>query len=412
MQMLPFSNIRVLDFTHVIAGPFCAHQLAVLGADVIKIESPDLPDSVRFDGGDEAAMEAGMGSVFLGQASNKRAVAINLKSDAGREVVLSMIAQADVVIENYRSGALAALGLGYEDAKAINPAITYCSLTGFGQTGPKAEHTAYDNVIQAFSGLMAATGSAESGPIKVGPPVLDYGTGAQAALAIAASLYKREQTGEGEYIDIAMLDAALMLMSANLTYYHKTGEVLPRTGNSNHLRPGYGCYATEDGMLMIGAYTLKQHADLFRAIGHFHRAAELDFATRPRAVSDRFDADANAIAVGLLTRTAQEWETRLNEAKVPAARVRTLDETLAHPQIASRTVLQTPQDQRGNEHGIALPTAAYRFSDSAPQIGTAPAKHGAHTQEVLREFGLSDARIDELVQCGVVSLGDQGTSDE
>lgn len=404
--MLPFSDIRVVDFTHVIAGPFCAHQLAVLGAEVIKIEPPAMPDMVRYDGGDHAAVDEGMASVFLGQASNKRTVAIDLKSEEGRAIVLSIIEKADVVIENYRSDALASLGLGYEDAKAVNPRIIYCSLTGFGQTGPKAQHTAYDNVIQAFSGLMAATGSAQSGPMKVGPPVLDYGTGAQAALAIAASLFKRERTGEGEYIDISMLDAALMLMGANVTYFHKTGELLPRSGNSSHVRPGYGCYETEDGMLMIGAYTIKQHADLFRTIGHFHRAAELDFATNPRAVSEKFDSDANAIAVGLLMRTADEWETLLNEAKVPAARVRTLDETLAHPQIASRSVLQTPQDENGEDDGIALPTAAYRFSNSAPQIGTAPAKHGAHTREVLLEFGLSDARIAELAALGVIAADD------
>ena len=396
--MLPFANIRVIDFTHVIAGPFCAYQLAVLGADVIKIESPDSPDMVRGDGAKDGRDDNAVRSMFASQNANKRSVAIDLKTREGRDLALDLVRGADVVIENYRSGALSALGLGYEDVRSLNPAIVYCSLTGFGQTGPKAEHTAYDNVIQAFSGLMAATGSEQTGPVKVGPPVLDYGTGAQAAFAIAAALYKRAQTGEGDYIDVAMSDAALMLMGANITHYNMAGECAPLSGNDSISKPGYCCYQTADGLLMIGAYTVQQHQSLWRALGETKHAESLE-GTSLDEMADRYLDDKATLAGIFINKTADEWEKLLNDAKVPAARVRTVDEAISHQQTASRSVLQSLDGESGAQH---LPIAAFGFASGNPALTRAPASHGQHTIEVLREAGYDDAAIEELVKKNVI----------
>ena len=226
--MQAFNDIRVIDLTHVIAGPFCTYQLAVMGADVIKIEPPQNPDMSRTSGvplSDEDG--ANLCSDFTAQNANKRALCIDLKRDEGKAILRRLIADADVFVENYRSGAMTKIGFDYAAVKALCADIIYCSITGFGQTGPLAERTAYDNVIQAYSGLMSATGDAQNAPLKVGPPVLDYGTGIQAAFAIAAALYQRAKNGEGQRIDVAMLDAAIMLMSSHVTRYQHAGELAP-----------------------------------------------------------------------------------------------------------------------------------------------------------------------------------------
>ena len=229
--MKPFESIRVLDLTHVLAGPFCTYQLAMLGAEVIKIESPLNPDMMRFSGSDEALADDGLGLPYLSQSAGKRAITLNLKTEAGQGILRTLVKESDVLVENYCHGALEALGLSYDHLSAVNPSLIYCSMTGFGHTGPKSTHPAYDNVIQAYSGLMDATGTEESGPLKVGPPVLDYGTGAQAALAISAALYQRSHTGVGQHIDIAMLDCAMMLMTSTVFESAVTGEAPVKEGN-------------------------------------------------------------------------------------------------------------------------------------------------------------------------------------
>ena len=392
----PFSDIRVLDFTHVIAGPFCTHQLAVLGAEVIKIESPHAPDMVRGEGPDSHAIETGLSAMFLAQNANKRSLSVDLKTPEGKKIVLALIHQADVLVENYRTGALQALGLGYEALKPQNPALIYCSLTGFGQSGPKAHHTAYDNVIQAFSGLMAATGDPQTAPVKVGPPILDYGTGAQAAFAVAAALYHRSQTGEGQRIDIAMLDAALLLMASHVTHYQATGQLCALTGNQSDSKPGYGCYPTQEGLLMLGAYTASQYAKMWQVLGHPQRAEEVEGLPLAE-LGNSMETDQATITEALRQQTAAQWEEQFNAAKVPAARVRSLDETLTHPQLQTRSVLQ---NVKGTP--LPLPLAAFQFEKNGPKIHARPPKQGEHTDEILTELGYSAESITALRQQGVI----------
>ena len=212
--MRPFEGIRVIDVTHVLAGPFAAYQLALLGADVIKVEHPADPDQSRGAGTDKELNRRHMGTAFLTQASNKRSITLDLKQEKDRDILKKLVATADVFVENYRPGAFEALGLGYEALATINQRLIYASFSAFGQKGPRSEQTAYDHVIQATSGIMAMTGTPEANPIKFGSPAVDYATGMTGAFALSAALYQRERTGKGQHIDMAMLDVALILMSS------------------------------------------------------------------------------------------------------------------------------------------------------------------------------------------------------
>lgn len=399
--MKPFEGIRVLDMTHVLAGPFCTYQLAVLGADVIKIEPPDSPDMTREEGVIPALNDVAYGTYFQAQNAGKRAITLNLKDEAGRDILRRLIKSADVLVQNYAGDALDQLGFGHDAVCAIQPKLIYCSMTGFGRTGPKAEHPAYDVVIQAFSGLMSANGTPESGPVRVGPPMVDYGTGAQAALAISAALLQREKTGKGQRIDVSMLDAALMLMSANVTDTLITGKP-PRPHGNNHPRyAGYRTFETADGLLMVGAWTNRQLARLFETVGEPERAVEI--ALVPRAqVGDMAAGDADMIAGHLKTRTAEHWETVLNDARVPAARVRTLDEALEHEQVKSRRVVQQTGFVPSDGGPSQFPVAAFSYDHGTPDLQRPPPRLGEHTDEILTELGYDSRKIASLRAAGAL----------
>ena len=385
------NNIRVLDFTHVLAGPFCSYQLAVMGADVIKIESPERIDMMRFNGPAPSSTQNNMSLHYQAQSANKRAMTLDLTHPDSAVVLDKLIASADVLVVNYRKKAAEKLLIDYERVKQIKPDIIYCSLTGFGQTGPKCDHPAYDNVIQAFSGLMAATGSEQQGPVRVGPPVLDYGTGAQAALAIASSLFQRERTGNGNFIDIAMLDAALMLMSSTAVETAICAKPPTRFGNRS-IRASYGCYKTNNGELMLGAYTQSQIKNLWQTLGCTAQAIRTE-TLQPHQLDDTFDEDTQLLSDILSTRSATEWETQLNEADVPAARVRTLDETLQEPQVQSRSVMQTlPESAATQENAptMSVPVSAWSSTHGSPRVTSAPPRVGEHTAEILMELGFTE----------------------
>lgn len=398
---LPLTDIRVLDLTHVLAGPFCTYQLAVLGADVIKIEGPQTPDMMRAEGPDDQLAQAGMGIHFQSQSAGKRSLVLDLKAPEGQEILEALIVSADVLVANYTPTALSGLGLDYERLNSLNGRLVFCSITGFGQSGPKRDDPAYDNVIQAFSGLMAATGSVQSGPVKVGPPVLDYGTGAQAALAIMASLYQRTRTGCGDCIDVAMLDSALMLMTATVTDTSASGVAPQRTGNSSLVRAGYGCYATADGDLMIGAFTARQNARLWQALGVADRGAQRENASAAELRSET-DSDRKLLASLLLENTAGHWEELLNKAGVPAARVRTLNETLEHPQVASRQVIQNATGVTSPGPGLQVPVAAWSANEVKPSATGSPPAMGQHTKEILLDLGLDEETLTDLQTSGIV----------
>jgi crotonobetainyl-CoA:carnitine CoA-transferase CaiB-like acyl-CoA transferase len=265
--MRPFEGVKILDCTHVLAGPFAAYQLGVLGADVIKVEDPNEPDQSRESGSDMALNRIGMGTGFLTQASNKRSIALNLKTKEGQEALKRLVKDwADVLVENYRPGAFKALGLGYEDLMELNPRLVYASMTAFGQDGPRGNMTAYDHAIQATSGITAATGTETSGPIKVGAPVIDYAVGTTGAFALSAALYQTLRTGKGQYIDMAMMDVALMLQATHITDYFHDGHKTKRAGNRMRF-PESSMQEASDGLVQLAASNRRQHKRFYNAIG-------------------------------------------------------------------------------------------------------------------------------------------------
>ncbi|MCC6193252.1 MAG: CoA transferase [Burkholderiales bacterium] len=376
-----FDGVRVLDLTHVLAGPFCTYQLALLGADVVKVEPPDDPDCSRERGPDTAR-----GLTFEVQGGNKRALALDLKHPRGRDLLLRLAARADVLVENYRAGALAALGLTDEALAAANPRLVHCSLTGFGQKGPRAHDGAYDNGIQAASGVMARTGTAESGPMKTGASFVDYASGWCTAFAIAAALYQRERDGKGQRIDCAMLDVALSMMAPELAAAVHGDE-------TRRKEAGLQCYATADGLLMLGAFTPKQNRRLWELLGHPGFAA-LDSWV---ALWSHADAMRDELTRRLRERDADEWIELLRAARVPAERVRSLVEATRDPQLAHRNLLS-----RAAPDAPVVPAAAFGFGHDGPALTRRAPGVGEHSDEVLREAGLAAEEIRALREAGVV----------
>jgi crotonobetainyl-CoA:carnitine CoA-transferase CaiB-like acyl-CoA transferase len=379
--MRPFEGIRVIDVTHVLAGPFAAYQLALLGADVIKVDDPNDPDQSRSSGSDKQLNHAQMGTGFLTQASNKRAITLDLKTERDREILKKLVATADVFVENYRPGAFEALGLGYEDLAKINPRLIYASFSAFGQQGPRRDQTAYDHVIQATSGIMAMTGTSEVNPVKFGSPAIDYATGMTGAFALSAALFQRERTGKGQRIDMAMLDVAMILMSSHLTGYLRNG-AHPKPHGNRHPHATNGAFQAREGIVMLGASNLRQQKRLWTLLG------------RPDMIktsNDARDADhANEIAVLeaiMLTRTADEWEEFLQARHVPACRVRTMGEAVADPQIATRGIIHQHAGATGVDGAFSVPVAPFMFAHGGPRVDTPPPALGEHNEEILSELG-------------------------
>ena len=381
--MRPFEGIRVIDITHVLAGPFAAYQLAVLGADVIKVEHPDDPDQSRGVGTDKELNRKKMGTAFLTQASNKRSITLDLKQEGDREILKKLVATADIFVENYRPGAFEALGLGYEALAKINPKLIYASFSAFGQKGPRGPQTAYDHVIQATSGIMAMTGTPEANPVKFGSPAVDYATGMTGAFALASALYQRERTGKGQRIDMAMLDVAMILMSSHLTGYLRNG-VHPKPNGNRHPHATNSAYMAKDVLLMLGASNLRQQRRLWTLL----ERPDMIKKSNDERGADR-EREAALLAEIMKTRTADEWETFLQARHVPAARVRTMGEAAADPQLASRGIIHRHKGGHGIEGGFGVPMAAFTFAHDGPRIDDPPPALGQHNEEIFKELGVS-----------------------
>ena len=395
--MRPFEGIKIIDVTHVLAGPFAAYQLGVLGADVIKVEHPHDYDQSRDSGGDRALNLQQMGTGYLTQGSNKRSITLNLKHEKGREILKRLVKDVDVFVENWRSGAFPALGLGYEDLRPLNPRLIYCSMTAFGQEGPRGEQTAYDQLIQATSGMMAMTGTPEVNPIKTGAPVIDYATGTMCAFAISAALFQRERTGRGQYIDSSMLDVALILMGSHITSYLRAGNEPKPRGNRMD-RASSQLYQAKDAPLMIAAGNRGQHERLFNAVSRPDIAAQSNPDERERL----YEQQTGELQKIIGERTADEWEDYLQSRHVPAGRVRKLSESLTDPQLKTRGVLHTHDKIEGIEGPVTVPMMAFKFAHDGPSIDTPPPRLGQHTEEVLRGLGYSREQIVALRKDDVI----------
>ena len=396
--MRPFEGIKIVDCTHVLAGPFAAYQLAVLGADVIKVDDPNEPDQSRESGADHALNTAMMGTGFLTQGSNKRAIALNLKTEGGREALKRLCADwADVLVENYRPGAFKALGLGYEDLSKLNPTLIYASMTAFGQDGPRGTQTAYDHAIQATSGITASTGTETSGPIKAGAPMIDYATGTMGAFAISAALFQRMRTGTGQYIDLAMFDVAMILQGSHITDFLHSGHHPKRAGNKMRFAAS-SAFPAKEGIVQLAASNARQHRRFYEAIGDPDEAKRASLDERYA----RYDEKMAKVGETMKEKTADEWETYLQSRHVPATRVRELREALADPQLEHRGVLHRHEHAPGVGKPLTVPLAAFTFAHDGPSIERPPAGVGEHTDEVLTALGYDTEQIAALRRSGAI----------
>ena len=301
---------------------------------------------------------------------------------------------ADILVENYRPGAFKALGLGYDELSKLNPRLIYASMTAFGQDGPRGYMTAYDQAIQATSGITASTGTPTSGPVKVGAPVIDYATGTTGAFALATALFQRTRTNTGQYIDMAMMDVALMLQASHLTDYHHTGHHPKRNGNILRFAPQCA-YETKDGsLLQIAASNARQHKRFFEALGNPEEAKRSSLEERYA----RFDEKYKWVAEKMKEKTAEEWETYFQSKHVPACRVRELREAVADPHVKHRGVLHRIEEFPGAGQHMTVPLTAFKLAHGSASVERAPGRVGEHTDEVLKAVGYTDQQLAALRQ--------------
>jgi CoA:oxalate CoA-transferase len=393
-------GVRVLDLTNVLAGPFCCYQLAQLGADVIKVEVPGAGDLARQLGADPELNQKLMGASFLAQNAGKRSVTINLKNSVGREVFHRLAATADAIVENFRPGVMERLGLGYDRLRKTKADLIYCAISGFGQDGPLKDNPAYDQIVQGLSGVMSVTGDKQSAPLRVGFPVADTIGGLTAAFAIAAALFRRTQSGQGEFIDVSMLEATLVTMGWAVSNWLIAGIRPEPLGNENMTASPSGTFKTGAGLLNIAANKQEQFVTLCELIGRKELASDPRYADREERKRRRHELKAD-LESALADKSAREWSALLNKHGVPAGEVLSIPEVLEHPQLAERGLIKHFQ-AAGIDRDIAVVRAGFRLASGDPQPAAAPQLLGADTEKILEELGYDSASIAKLKKDGAV----------
>ncbi|BDC38286.1 CaiB/BaiF CoA transferase family protein [Paraburkholderia terrae] len=395
-------GLRVLDLSRVLAGPWASQLLADLGADVVKVERPGTGDDTRAWGppwlSDEDGESTGESAYYLCANRNKRSVTIDLSEPDGQRLVKKLASKADVVIENFKVGGLSQYGLDYASLKELNPRLVYCSITGFGQTGPYAARAGYDFLIQGMGGLMSLTGRADGaegeGPLKVGVALTDITTGLYATVAILAALARRERSGTGQHIDLALLDVQIACLANQATNYIVGGVVPRRIGNAHPNIVPYQDFPTADGHMIIAVGNDSQFASLCTALGKPEWSKDERFASNPQRVKHRNELIAMMCGI-TVSRATGDWIAAMEAAGVPCGPINNLDQVFEDPQVQSRNVrieMSHPLAKR-----VALVANPIRMSESPVQYRQSPPTLGQHMGEVLRDWlEMAEADIDEL----------------
>lgn len=392
----PLNGIRVLDLTRVLAGPFATMVLGDLGADVIKVERPGDGDETR----QLPPMRDGESHYFLSVNRNKRGIVIDLKQPAGGELALELARVSDVVIENFRPGVTARLGLDYDSVKRVNPEVVYCSISAFGQNGPMAERSAFDIAMQAMGGVMSITGEAGGRPLRSGLPLADLGTGLFAAIGVLAAVVEKQRTGRGQLVDVAMFDAMAGLLTQYAERYFMTGESARPVGNGHPAVAPYGTYAAADGDIVIANLGESFWPKIASAIGHPGLIEDERFRTNADRLRHRDELEA-LINAETRRRSVAEWESTFESHDVPHAPVLSVAQVLEHPQASARRLVTTAEHSRlgrirTTSRAINLPAHPAPLPSAAPTLGE-------HTDEVLREvLGCSDERLHAWREGGVI----------
>lgn len=397
----PFKGVRILDFTQVFAGPFGSYQLALLGADVIKIERPG-GDDMRYGPPNKDWAAKGLGTGWMAINSNKRNIALDLTKPEAVAIVKRLAEKADVVVENYRPGVMEKLGVGYKQLSEINPRLIYAAVSGFGQNGPERTTAAYDGKIQAMSGLMSITGTKETGPTRAGFAVCDAIGGMTLAFGISSALYQRTHTGKGQMVDVAMLDAALTFMSSFVVDYTVGGHLQGPSGNRAQSRlPTADLFKVKDGHILLAVNNDKQFLALAKAIGKPDLPQDPRFIDWPARITNEV-ALRQIIEDVFAANDARYWDDYLTARDVPCSRIWSLAEVVEHPQLKERPVLQTVDTPHGRFRMVG---SGFALAHGGGSIESFPAMPGEHTDAVLGEAGFSPTEIAAFLKSGVVAKG-------
>lgn len=394
----PLAGIRVLDLTNVLAGPFCCHQLAHMGAEVIKVEAPGRGDLARNLGADAALNAAGMGVSFLAQNAGKKSVTCNFKSEAGKALFLKLVMTADVVVENFRPGVMERLGLGHRVLRALRPELIYCAISGFGQDGPWVDRPAYDQIIQGVSGVMSVTGTKESGPLRAGFPLADTIGGLTAAMAIASALNARPR---GTFIDCAMLHSVLATMGWVISNHLIAGAAPMAHGNENPTSAPSGAFQCKDGIVNIAANKDEQWVLLTDFLGCPELRARADYATREDRKANR-TALRGALESVLAGHEAEPLVAALSKIGVPAGIVMDVPDILTHPQVTERGFLQSFDDVPGVDRPVEVASVGVQLDGDAPKVSQPPATLGQHNAEIWGAVGVDRAALETLIEEGAL----------